>query len=57
MKTIGKGVLVIDAGRTVIRILPPLIINKEQIDKAVKALDESLGEEVNERASSSTVSN
>ncbi|MGD6933240.1 MAG: aspartate aminotransferase family protein [Candidatus Bathyarchaeia archaeon] len=56
MKTISKGVLVIDAGRTVIRILPPLVISKEQIDKAVKALDEALGEEENERASS-TVSN
>ncbi len=56
MKTISKGVLVIDAGRTVIRILPPLIITKEQIDKAVKTLDEALGEEENERASS-TVSN
>jgi acetylornithine/LysW-gamma-L-lysine aminotransferase len=56
LKTISKGVLVIDAGRTVIRILPPLVISKEQIDKAVKALDEALGEEENERASS-TVSN
>ncbi|XHH08417.1 MAG: aspartate aminotransferase family protein [Candidatus Bathyarchaeia archaeon] len=56
IKTINRGVLVIDAGRTVIRILPPLVISKEQIDKAVKALDEALGEEENERASS-TVSN
>jgi len=56
MKALSKGVLFIDAGRTVVRILPPLIINKEQIDKAVKVLDESLGAEENER-SSSTVSN
>jgi LysW-gamma-L-lysine/LysW-L-ornithine aminotransferase len=56
MKTLRKGVLVIDAGRTVVRILPPLVINKQQIDIAVKALDEALGEEENERASS-TVSN
>jgi acetylornithine/LysW-gamma-L-lysine aminotransferase len=56
MKTLSKGVLVIDAGRTVVRILPPLIINKQQIDIAIKALDEALGEEENERASS-TVSN
>jgi acetylornithine/succinyldiaminopimelate/putrescine aminotransferase len=56
MKTLSKGVLVIDAGRTVVRILPPLIISKEQIDKVVKVLDESLGEEENERASS-TISN
>ena len=56
MKALSKGVLFIDAGRTVVRILPPLIINKEQIDKAVKVLDESLGAEENERARS-TVSN
>ncbi len=56
MKTLSKGVLVIDAGRTVVRILPPLVINKQQIGTAVKALDEALGEEENERASS-TVSN
>jgi acetylornithine/LysW-gamma-L-lysine aminotransferase len=56
MKTLSKGVLVIDAGRTVVRVLPPLVINKQQIDIAVKALDEAFGEEENERASS-TVSN
>jgi LysW-gamma-L-lysine/LysW-L-ornithine aminotransferase len=55
-KTLAKGVLVIDAGRTVVRILPPLVITKQQIDKAVQALDEALGEEENERASS-TISN
>jgi acetylornithine/LysW-gamma-L-lysine aminotransferase len=56
LKALSKGVLVIDAGRTVIRILPPLIISKEQIDKVIKVLDEALGEEENERTSS-TVSN
>jgi acetylornithine/LysW-gamma-L-lysine aminotransferase len=56
LKALRKGVLVIDAGRTVVRILPPLIISKEQIDKVVKVLDEVLGEEENERASS-TISN
>ncbi|MCL2172172.1 MAG: acetylornithine/succinylornithine family transaminase [Nitrososphaerota archaeon] len=56
IKALNKGVLVIDAGRTVIRILPPLIINKEQIDRAVKVLDEALGEEENERTGN-TVSN
>jgi LysW-gamma-L-lysine/LysW-L-ornithine aminotransferase len=55
-KTLNRGVLVIDAGRTVVRLLPPLVITKPQIDRAVKALDEALGEEENERASS-TVSN
>ena len=51
-KTQNKGVLVVDAGRTVIRILPPLIISKQQIDRAITALNEALGEVENERASS-----
>jgi acetylornithine/LysW-gamma-L-lysine aminotransferase len=56
-KTLNKGVLVIDAGRTVIRILPPLVITRPQIDRAITALDEALEEEEAERASSSTVPN
>jgi acetylornithine/LysW-gamma-L-lysine aminotransferase len=52
LKTLGKGVLVLDAGRTVVRLLPPLVITKEQIDKAITALDEAIGEEEHERASS-----
>ncbi len=56
LKAVEKGVLVLDAGRTVVRLLPPLVIEKEQIDRAVLVLDEVFGEEENERASS-TVSN
>ncbi len=57
LKAAAKGVLVLDAGRTVVRLLPPLVISKEQIDRAVAVLDEVLGEEENERAGSSTVPN
>jgi acetylornithine/LysW-gamma-L-lysine aminotransferase len=52
-KTMNKGVLVVDAGRTVVRILPPLVISKQQIDRAITALNEALGEIESERASSS----
>ena len=52
LKTLGKGVLVLDAGRTVVRLLPPLVIEKAQIDKAISVLDTVLGEEENERTSS-----
>ena len=45
LKTMEKGVLVLDAGRNVVRFLPPLVIEKEQIDKAVAVLDEVIGEE------------
>ena len=57
LKAAAKGVLVLDAGRTVVRLLPPLVINKEQIDRTVNVLDEVLGEEESERAISSKVSN
>jgi acetylornithine/LysW-gamma-L-lysine aminotransferase len=57
MKALNKGVLVIDAGRTVVRILPPLVITKPQIDRAITVLDQALEEEENERASSSTIPN
>ena len=52
LKALDKGVLVLDAGRTVVRLLPPLVIEKAQIDKAIEVLDTILGEEENERASS-----
>ena len=57
LKAAAKGVLVLDAGRTVVRLLPPLVISKAQIDRAVTVLDEVLGDEENERAGSSTVPN
>ena len=57
LKAIAKGLLVLDAGRTVVRLLPPLVIDKAQIDQAIYILDIILGEEEHERASSSTVSN
>jgi len=34
-----QGVLVLDAGRNVLRFLPPLVIEKEQIDRVVEVLD------------------
>ena len=57
LRAAKKGVLILDAGRTVIRLLPPLVINKEQIDRTLTVLDEVLEEEEHERASSSSVSN
>ncbi len=40
-----RGVLVLDAGRNVLRFLPPLVIEKEQIDRVVEVLDEVMGED------------
>ncbi len=53
LKALEQGVLVLDAGRTVVRLLPPLVIEEAQVDKAIQVIDTVLGEEENERASSS----
>ena len=37
-----KGVIALLAGATVIRLLPPLVISKEEIDRVVSALKEIL---------------
>jgi acetylornithine/LysW-gamma-L-lysine aminotransferase len=45
LKAMERGVLVLDAGRNVLRFLPPLVIEKEQIDKTISVLGEVIGEE------------
>jgi len=52
LKAADRGLLILDAGRTVVRLLPPLVINKKQIDRSINILDDVLGEEENERAGS-----
>lgn len=52
VKTLAKGVLILEAGRNVLRFLPPLAIEKVHIDKVVAVLDEVLEEEENERQGS-----
>ncbi len=46
----ANGVLILDAGRNVLRFLPPLVITKAQVDKAIVVLDAALGDEENARA-------
>jgi acetylornithine/LysW-gamma-L-lysine aminotransferase len=43
-KLMEKGVIVLLAGATVIRLLPPLVISRAQIDTVVLALNEVLGD-------------
>ncbi len=43
-KSISKGLLLVNAGKNVIRFVPSLIVNKEDIDKAMEILDKSLSE-------------
>jgi len=53
LRSAEKGVLILDAGRNVLRFLPPLVIEKEQINKTISVLDSVLEEEENARASGS----
>jgi len=43
-KLMEKGVIVLLAGATVIRLLPPLVITREEIDTVVEALKDTLGD-------------
>ncbi|WP_027340670.1 aspartate aminotransferase family protein [Halonatronum saccharophilum] len=43
-KALGEGLLVLTAGKKVLRFLPPLIINKDNVDKAIKILDKVFAE-------------
>jgi len=52
VRTLAKGVLILEAGRNVLRFLPPLVIEKEHIDRVITVLDEVLGEEESERQGS-----
>jgi len=45
MGSLERGVLFLDAGRNVVRMLPPLIIDRGEIDRAITVLDEVLGVE------------
>lgn len=43
-KSISNGLLLVNAGKNVIRFVPSLIVSKEDIDKAIEILDKSLDE-------------
>jgi len=49
LKSMDRGVLILDAGRNVLRFLPPLVIEKEHIDRVIATLDTIMEEEENER--------
>src|SRR3990170_6324301 len=51
LNAMDKGVLILDAGRNVLRFLPPLVIEKEQIDKTISVLETVIKEEENARTS------
>jgi acetylornithine/LysW-gamma-L-lysine aminotransferase len=44
----GRGVLALPAGLTTIRLLPPLVISREQLDQVVQALGDVLSHDLSE---------
>jgi acetylornithine/LysW-gamma-L-lysine aminotransferase len=43
-----RGVLILEAGRNILRLLPPLVITRDQINRALLVIDEALGVEESE---------
>jgi acetylornithine/LysW-gamma-L-lysine aminotransferase len=39
-----RGVILLDAGRNILRLLPPLVIKQKQLDRVVQVLDQTLRE-------------
>jgi len=46
---LDRGVLFLDAGRNVVRLLPPLVIGEDQVEKVISVLDDAIGEEEADR--------
>ncbi len=49
LSSLEMGVLMLDAGRNVVRFLPPLVLNKRQVDRVATVLDSVLQRDENER--------
>ncbi|MFW6117171.1 MAG: aspartate aminotransferase family protein [Thermoproteota archaeon] len=49
LNSMDQGVLLLDAGRNILRLLPPLVIERQQIDTVISVLDGVLREEEHER--------
>jgi len=45
LKAVSQGVILLYAGKTVLRFLPPLVIEESQIDTVIKVLENILPEE------------
>lgn len=56
LKVLERGVLIGDAGRNVVRLLPPLVISQKQLDRAFETLSTTVREEENERLRSGSSS-
>ena len=48
-KLMAGGIIALDAGRNIVRFLPPLVISREQLDTVSNSMDKVLTEEEDER--------
>ncbi len=49
LRLLDRGIIVLDAGRNVLRFLPPLVISRDQLDQVLEVLDLVIAEEESER--------
>ncbi|MGQ9759605.1 MAG: aspartate aminotransferase family protein [Candidatus Methanomethylicaceae archaeon] len=45
LRSLEGGVIALEAGKTVLRLLPPLVIRKEEVDKVLSVVENSIKEE------------
>ncbi|MCX8181799.1 MAG: aspartate aminotransferase family protein [Candidatus Methanomethyliaceae archaeon] len=45
LKSLERGVIVLEAGKTVLRLLPPLVITKEEVARVLSVIGDSIKEE------------
>jgi acetylornithine/succinyldiaminopimelate/putrescine aminotransferase len=50
-EAMAMGVIFTYSGRTIVRMLPPLVITERQIDRSVRILGDAIGAEEKRRAS------
>jgi len=48
---LDAGVIVLEAGKTVLRMLPPLVISRAEVEKVIQVVGAAIGEDERKRAS------
>ena len=48
-RAMEKGLILINAGASVIRLVPPLIIGREHVDEMIRILEESFSQQAEEK--------
>jgi acetylornithine/LysW-gamma-L-lysine aminotransferase len=50
LRSLEMGVIALEAGKTVLRLLPPLVITKEEAEKVLSVVGTAIKEEEKKRA-------